>query len=274
MFYAFFLKGVELKVRQVIIVVGLISLLAIGCKNDPDPKPSDPVINPFDTIKNFTGLIVPSTGTITFSMYYQFNGSPITYSSKNYSTLGGDTFTINNLKHYLSNITLTKKDGGKVNLGNYHLLDAQHAPSTIFTIGNVPAGHYTGVEFALGVDSARNYAGVQEGALDPAWGMFWTWNTGYIFFRINGNTSKGGSYAYDLGGSEHLVKIGMDLTSYKVKSVQPKMGFMMDVNELFQNPDTINFERDGAFVHSNTDEPITKLKGNMKDMVTVNFLNQ
>jgi hypothetical protein len=274
MFYAFFLKEVGPSVRKALVIFSLFSLVVVGCKDDPDPKPVDPGVNPFDTITNFTGLIVPSTGSITFSMDYQFNGSPITYSSKNYSSLGGDTFTINNLKHYLSNITLTKMGGGKVNLGNYHLLDGQHAPSTVFTIANVPAGHYTAVEFALGVDSARNYAGVQEGALDPAWGMFWTWNTGYIFFRINGNTSKGKSYAYDLGGSEHLVRIGMDLSSYKVKSVQPKMGFLMDVNELFQNPDTINFEKDGPFVHSNTDEPITKLKANMKDMVTVKSLTQ
>jgi hypothetical protein len=207
-------------------------------------------------------------------MDYQFKGEPIPFSSKYYSSLGGDTFTINNLKHYLSNITLTKMDGGKVNLGNYHLLDAQYAPSTQFTLNNVPAGHYTGVEIALGVDSARNYAGIQEGALDPSWGMFWTWNTGYIFFRINGNTTSGKSYAYDVGGSEHLVRIGMDLSSYKVKSVQPKLGFEMEVNELFQNPDTINFARDGALVHSNTDAPILKLKANMKDMVTVKSLTQ
>lgn len=270
----FFLKLVQTRLRMVFLMIGVASLGIIGCKDDPDPTPDEPGVNPLDTITNFSGLILPTTGSITFSMDYRFKGEPITFSSKNYSSLGGDTFTINNLKHYLSNITLTKMGGEKINLGNYHLLDAQYAPSTIFTLNNVPAGHYTGVEIALGVDSVRNYAGIQEGALDPSWGMFWTWNTGYIFFRINGNTTKGSSYAYDVGGSEHLVRIGMDLTSYKVKSVQPKMGFMMEVNELFQNPDTINFERDGALVHSNTDAPILKLKANMNDMVNVKSLTQ
>lgn len=274
MFYTFFLKLVQARLRMVLLMIGVASLGLIGCKDDPDPTPTEPGVNPLDTLTNFSGLVVPTTGSITFSMDYQFKGAPITFSSKNYSNLAGDTFTINNLKHYLSNITLTQMGGGKVNLGNYHLLDAQYAPSTIFTLNNVPAGHYTGVEIALGIDSARNYSGIQEGALDPSWGMFWTWNTGYIFYRINGNTTKGGSYSFDLGGSEHLVKVGMDLSSYKVKSVQPKIGFMMEVNELFQNPDTLSFEKDGSVIHSNTEGPIAKLKANMRDIVSLKTVVQ
>jgi hypothetical protein len=36
------------------------------------------------------------------------------------------------------------------------------------------------------VDSALNCSGAQSGALDPVNGMFWTWNTGYIYFKLEG----------------------------------------------------------------------------------------
>jgi hypothetical protein len=264
-----FFRVAQFRVKSLIYRLAFLSVLLVGCKDDPAPSPEEPGVNPLDTITNFTGLVVPKTGAIKFSMDYQYDANPITFASKNYVNAGNDTFTINALRHYLSNITLVSTVGSKVNLGTYHLLDALNPNSSTFTVDNVPAGHYKSMQISLGVDSARNYGGLQEGALDPSWGMFWTWNTGYIFFRINGNRPQGKSYSYDIGGSEHLVNIGMDLNSYKIKSILPKVGFKMNVNELFQNPDTIRFEQDGAFIHSNTDAPILKLKANMADMVTI-----
>jgi hypothetical protein len=46
----------------------------------------------------------------------------------------------------------------------------------------------TGIRFLLGVDSARNVSGIQTGALDPARGMFWTWNSGYVMAKIEGSS--------------------------------------------------------------------------------------
>jgi hypothetical protein len=40
----------------------------------------------------------------------------------------------------------------------------------------------------VGVDSTRNVSGAQTGALDPTNGMFWTWNTGYIFAKLEGRS--------------------------------------------------------------------------------------
>ena len=42
----------------------------------------------------------------------------------------------------------------------------------------------------IGVDSARNTSGAQLGALDPANSMFWSWNSGYIFVRMEGNSPQ------------------------------------------------------------------------------------
>ncbi|MFM1792223.1 MAG: hypothetical protein RLZZ252_577 [Bacteroidota bacterium] len=52
------------------------------------------------------------------------------------------------------------------------------------------------------MDSLHNCSGIQEGALSPSNGMFWSWSTGYIFVRVEGksNQSPTGNFLYHLGG--------------------------------------------------------------------------
>jgi hypothetical protein len=42
------------------------------------------------------------------------------------------------------------------------------------------------VSFILGVDSATQSAGALDGELDPLKGMYWTWQSGYIHFKLEG----------------------------------------------------------------------------------------
>ncbi len=58
----------------------------------------------------------------------------------------------------------------------------------------VPAGEYNQLTFIVGVDSLRNTMNISRrtGVLDPASsmdnGMYWSWNSGYIFFKIEGES--------------------------------------------------------------------------------------
>ncbi|MCF8426824.1 MAG: hypothetical protein K9H61_07410 [Bacteroidia bacterium] len=253
------------------LIVGFAAIFS-SCKSDDPPKKEEPTVNPYDTLTQFTGFVLPETGSITFSMDYNFDGAPIVLNTQSYVTAGGDTFSIKDLKHYLTNITLKRADGSDVKLGNYNLLDYAVESSKTFTLSNVPAGNYVGLTLLIGVDPLRNHEGLQEGALDPAYGMFWTWSTGYIFFRINGPTSKGTNYSFDLGGDSNLPTTILDLKEYKLKSKSPKINLVMDVNEMFQNPETYSFETDGYVLHSETEPNAPKLSGNMDDMVSVHSI--
>jgi hypothetical protein len=70
-------------------------------------------------------------------------------------------------------------------------------PATKFARILVPEGDYTQVSFVLGVDSLRNTMRLDKrtGILDPTVGnnegagMYWGWNSGYIFFKMEGNSS-------------------------------------------------------------------------------------
>tara|TARA_B110000459_G_scaffold58957_1_gene66162 strand:+ start:5189 stop:5833 length:645 start_codon:yes stop_codon:yes gene_type:complete len=46
------------------------------------------------------------------------------------------------------------------------------------------------IQFLLGVDSKTASKGIGEGALDPINGMYWTWQSGYINFKMEGISKK------------------------------------------------------------------------------------
>ena len=101
----------------------------------------------------------------------------------------------------------------------------------------------------VGVDSARNVSGAQTGALDPAKGMFWTWNTGYIMAKLEGNSpaSPTGIFEYHIGGfkqNESVIKKPVLLFPFgQILDLKPgkssEMTVTANVNSWFYNPHDI-----------------------------------
>ncbi len=116
----------------------------------------------------------------------------------------GEPITITNYQYYLSNFSLINAGGSLVSLPvEYFLVNEQSAGSKIISM-QIPAGVYRGLRMVIGVDSIRNVSGVQSGALDPANGMFWSWNTGYIFAKLEGKSPLSAAplqnVTYHIGG--------------------------------------------------------------------------
>ncbi len=115
----------------------------------------------------------------------------------------GDSLNFNNIQYYITNLRLKKSDGTWwTEIESYRLIDAKKPDGMSFTVSNIPAGEYTEIQFMIGVDSARNLMGIQSGVLDPSLGMFWTWQTGYIFIKAEGiaPAAPQGNFQYHLGG--------------------------------------------------------------------------
>lgn len=101
----------------------------------------------------------------------------------------GEPYTITGFSYYISHISLITEQNTRVDLPvTYHLINEKTASTKKVTL-MAPAGNYKAIRWMIGVDSTRNVSGVQNGALDPANGMFWTWNTGYIFAKLEGKSS-------------------------------------------------------------------------------------
>jgi hypothetical protein len=132
------------------------------------------------------------------------NGTKLEFD-KNYTNKSGQQYFISKLMYYVSNIRLQAKDGYEFADNGYYLVDASNDSTAKILLKNIPVRDYVSVSFIVGVDSAKSTEqALQEGALDPMNGMYWTWNTGYIFFKLEGKSpaSKETNHelTYHIGG--------------------------------------------------------------------------
>jgi hypothetical protein len=115
------------------------------------------------------------------------NGKKIIFNDSIYENAFGEKYTVSKLKYYVSNISfmMNKIDD------NHHevfLIDQTKLNSLKFQVQG--AGKILGISFLLGVDSALHCSGAQSGALDPLNDMFWTWNNGYVNFKLEGKSAS------------------------------------------------------------------------------------
>lgn len=114
-----------------------------------------------------------------------------------------DTITPKVTKFYISNISLKQSDGNVwYNPNGYFLIDLDRPETQNILLSEVPNGLYTEISYMVGVDSLRNVSGAQKGALSTFYGMFWTWNSGYIMQKFEGDSKKAPNkkYEFHLGG--------------------------------------------------------------------------
>jgi len=80
--------------------------------------------------------------------------------------------------------------------------------------GKVPAGTYTGLVFNIGVpfDLNHNDAATAPSPLNLT-GLFWTWNDGYKFMRIDAVATGAGPFLTHLGSTECVADAGGKVTS-------------------------------------------------------------
>lgn len=168
------------KIANNLLIVSLaFGMLFASCSKDDaeevDPNAKNTVVVEFD---NRVGDQKLALGTTPYT-----NGS-------------GEDFTVTTFNYFVSNIVLKKDDGTVVPVPNqYFLIRQADARSQTIQLRDVPAGDYSAMSFTVGVDSLKSLAPVAErtGALDVTSygddGMYWSWNSGYIFLKLEGISS-------------------------------------------------------------------------------------
>ncbi|TDQ11304.1 MbnP family protein [Pedobacter metabolipauper] len=168
-------------------IMSLMAVLFSSCaKNEDDaPEFSEANLAPFsvefDNIVGDRTLTLNNTGSL-------------------YKNAANEQFSISTLQYFISNIKVVTTTGRTytVNQDSSYFLINGADKATRFAKVKVPEGDYTQVIFTLGVDSLRSTMGVDKrtGVLDPAYGgghdmggMYWGWNSGYIFFKYEGNSA-------------------------------------------------------------------------------------
>ncbi|MFZ4784451.1 MAG: MbnP family protein [Flavobacteriales bacterium] len=212
-----------------------IALTFSSCKKDDD---DEEIITP-----------VATTGTVKLEMEHTFGDEEFALGTA-YTTGSGESVTFNTTKYYVSNVQFHKADGTTWSQPeSYYLVNLEADGSNILDITGVPTGDYTDVTFTIGVDSTRNVSGAQTGALSIANAMFWTWNSGYIMIKLEGDCpqSSNGSFAYHLGGfygansSVNTGTFSFDPAILSVSpSATPQIHMAVDIKQFFDNPDHVH----------------------------------
>ena len=98
-----------------------------------------------------------------------------------------DSVEINRFKFYISNLSFFNNEQLVFEEeASAHLIDLGNFESLSFQI-DIPSNLvYNKIAFTLGIDSLKNHEGVFGGDLDPTLGMYWTWQSGYINFKMEG----------------------------------------------------------------------------------------
>lgn len=155
------------------------------------------------------------TGSVKISFINTVKGKPMELHSTEYKNPFDETYTITKFKYYISNVAFAFADGMYSEMDSYHLIDEGKPESLSFSFQVFENGYHS-ISFMLGVDSARNVSGAQTGALDPLNDMFWTWNSGYIMAKMEGNSPQSKvvnkKVEYHIGGFSGLNNVLKKLT--------------------------------------------------------------
>lgn len=221
-----------------ILFIAILATVFSACSDDESASSSGTLVLEFDNVVGTSNLVLNTTNTP-------------------YTNDLDQPYNVTWLSYYVSNIKLKREDGTVYEdeiksdgSAGYYLVNEAEAGSHEITLKNIPPGNYTEVTFTIGVDASQVDQGAQTGALDPANGLFWSWNSGYIFLAFEGNspvsTETENTLTYHIGGykedpaNANLVNnvktftLSFNGDDAPVQSdLQPQVHIIFDVNKLF-----------------------------------------
>lgn len=187
-----------------ITALAFITVFSSGCKKEGCTDPDALNYNP-EATKDCC-CEYPSNGQLAFSISEKVGND--NFALNQTFDIGGVPVAFSHTAIYLSNFTLLA-DTGEVLIPDSYVL--YQAADDTFSFPEVPVGEYQGIKFYVGIDSTTNHANPatyeQTHPLSPKVpNMHWSWNTGYIFLRFDGevDTSQPSDNILDEGLAFHI----------------------------------------------------------------------
>ncbi|MBN8824324.1 MULTISPECIES: MbnP family protein [unclassified Spirosoma] len=235
---------------QLIVSFLIVGITLVSCKKDDED-----IIDP--AVKN----------SVSIQFENRVGDQKLVLGTPAYKNASGETFALTTLNYFISNISLKKDDGTVQKFPNqYFLVRQADAASQVITLKDVPSGNYSEMSFMIGVDSTKSVSPVSErvGALDVTSygtdGMYWSWNSGYIFLKIEGTStavpttiSANQSFAMHIGGYgggwngsaktvNNLRSVTLPMTTKATVrgNIAPEIHLFVDALQIFNGPNKIS----------------------------------
>jgi hypothetical protein len=153
----------------------------------------------------FTSFIQAQSTDISISFAAIFDNKILSYDEINEVVFKNEDLEIETFKCYISNVEFydgTKKVYTEKN--SFHLLDVADASSLKLHLDGSKDVSFSSIQFNIGIDSTMNVTGAFEEDLDPTNGMYWTWQSGYINFKLEGTAdicpARNNRFQFHVGG--------------------------------------------------------------------------
>jgi hypothetical protein len=109
----------------------------------------------------------------------------------------GVAYQVELLRFYVSELALVRADGTEVRVPGLVMADLKKggaSQNVTLRRFEAPVGDYAGLRFVVGVPRELNHleASKQKPPLGVETGMYWSWNSGYTFYKFEGRFIKEG----------------------------------------------------------------------------------
>jgi hypothetical protein len=272
--------------KKILTIITITSILFTACKKDSTTPDFDE--------QNLASLSV-EFDNIVGGRTFTLNNTAVPYTNA-----AGEKFTISMAQYFISNIQVTTTAGKQYTVpqdSSYFLIKGVDRASRFAKV-RVPEGDYSKLTFVLGVDSLRSTMPVDKrtGVLDPArgggghggGGMYWGWNSGYIFFKFEGNSevitddqqgdpTGNKKFRYHIGGFggysaptiNNIKTITVDLNSAGIAKVrkdrQSNIHLFVDLMKFFNGTNSFSIKAHPTIMFS---EYSTNISKNLTELFT------
>jgi len=177
---------------------------------------------------------------IQISFLGTFGQNNLSLTDSVFDTKDSNQLQIETLKFYISNVQLL--NNGKLVLeekNSFYLVDIAEKNPFKISLQNNNNIVFDKIKFNIGIDSFTNVSGAMGGDLDPTKGMYWTWQNGYINFKLEGKSqvckTRNNEFQFHLGGYQ-FPNYSMQTISFLVNNSE-KIQINIDVQKILHQID-------------------------------------
>lgn len=201
---------------------------------------------------------VKISNKFSFEIVHKVANQDLELNKMIYTNKAGNTYSVINLKYFISNIRLHNKTTNQtLSIDEAHYIDISDNSTLSFDLeGEIPSGQYDTISFVLGLNEADNTNGRFPNP--PQNAMEWPepLGGGYHYMKLEGKYLKDSlvtNYNTHTGASKgipYFVDVNLP-TSFNLDGKEMKAEIIMDINQWYQDPTTYNFIDYGAMIMGN-----------------------